>query len=315
MDNREIVSGFKIKIGRRRTTFTTCENMVLQATKPIKADKEPKLKPSIPSNYAEFNYYNRNKQRRRRVKEMCFNNFNPPEVVMLSLTFDPEKFPKNSLTDIEFTNREFKKFIQRVNNHYENFRYVATYSRQSNGNWHYHMMCNFTSSITNEEVSTILWKNGLTYITYIKDQELFRTAIDYLISNLNDSTDDKRGKHGYLKSKNIEQDIIIKSWRVEDKEIFDEIYEKIMQSSAKELYETSNNIGVQGEQVNFETGEILPIHLPNLELTDTMKMAGYTSWDSVYTYFSSEARFEEMFNKLFPATPRKKKFKRAKLKK
>ena len=33
MDSREIVSGFKIKIGRHRTTFTTCENMVLQATK------------------------------------------------------------------------------------------------------------------------------------------------------------------------------------------------------------------------------------------------------------------------------------------
>ena len=312
MDNREIVSGFKIKIGRHRTTFTTCENMVLQATKPIKADKEPKLKPSIPSDYANYNYYNRNKQRRKSVREMCFNSFKPPIVVMLSLTFDPTKFPENSLTEIEYTNREFKKFIQRVNDHYENFRYIATYSRQSNGNWHYHVMCNFTSDITNEEVSNILWKNGLTYISYIKDQSTFRTAIDYLISNLNESIDDKRGKHGYLKSKNIEQDIVIKSWREEDKELFESVYKKIMDSSAKELYETSNNIGVQGEQVNFDTGEVFPIHLHNIELTDTMKMAGFTSWDSVYTYFSSSARFEDKFSELIPATPRKKKFKRAK---
>lgn len=310
MDNREIVNGFKVKIGRHKTTFTTCENMVLYSTKPIKEDKPREAKPSIPSDYANYNYYNRNKQRRRKVREMCFNSFKPPEVTMLSLTFDPAKFPENSLTDIEFTNREFKKFIQRVNSHYENFKYISTYSRQSNGNWHYHLMCNFTSAITNEEV-TKLWKNGLTYVTYLKDQDTFQSAIDYLIANLNESTDDKKGKHGYLKSDNMEQDIVIKSWRAEDKEIFDSVYEKIMESSAKEMYETSNNIGVQGEQVNSDTGEIFPIHLPDLKLTDTMKMAGFTSWDSVYTYFSSSARFEDKFKELVPATLRKKKFKRS----
>lgn len=312
MDSREIVSGFKIKIGRHRTTFTTCENMVLQATKPIKEGKEPKLKPSIPSDYANYNYYLRNKKRRKSVKEMCFNNFAPSMVSIVSLTFDPKKFPENSLTDIEFTNVEFKKFIQRVNEHYENFKYIATYSRQSNGNWHYHMMCNITPDVTNEEMTEELWKNGFTYITYIKDQGGFRTAIDYLIANLNQSSEDKRGKHGYLKSKNIEQDIIIKSWKPEDKELFDSVYEKIMESSVKEMYETSNNLGVQGEQVDNDTGEIFPIHLPNIELTETMKMAGFTSWDSVFTYFSSTARFEDKFSELIPATPRKKKFKRAK---
>ena len=55
----QIINGFRIKMSRKRTHVTTYENMILQTTQPIKKDKQKKIKPSIPSDYAGFNYYNR----------------------------------------------------------------------------------------------------------------------------------------------------------------------------------------------------------------------------------------------------------------
>ena len=49
-----IENGYKIKISRKRTRVTTYENMQLQTTKPIKSNKPKKIKPTIPSDYAEF---------------------------------------------------------------------------------------------------------------------------------------------------------------------------------------------------------------------------------------------------------------------
>lgn len=54
-----IENGYKIKISRKRTRVTTYENMRLHTTKPIKSGKQKKIKPTIPSDYAGFNYHNR----------------------------------------------------------------------------------------------------------------------------------------------------------------------------------------------------------------------------------------------------------------
>ena len=49
----EIIKGaYKIKMGRHRTQVTTYENLTLQTTHPIKEDKQKKIKPTIPSDYA-----------------------------------------------------------------------------------------------------------------------------------------------------------------------------------------------------------------------------------------------------------------------
>ena len=43
-----IENGYKIKISRKRTRVTTYENMRLHTTKPIKSDKQKKIKLQYP---------------------------------------------------------------------------------------------------------------------------------------------------------------------------------------------------------------------------------------------------------------------------
>ena len=114
---------------------------------------------------------------------------------MLTLTFDGRLQPEKQFSDIKTTHKEFKKFVQRVNDHYDNFRYVATFSRQSNGNWHYHLICNFPKTIAPGEVRK-LWKNGSFYITQIETNDEMATVMKYVISNMNESTAEMHGNHG-----------------------------------------------------------------------------------------------------------------------
>lgn len=309
MATETIKNAYKIKIGRRRTHITTYENMQLQTTQPIKKDKPKKIKPNIPSDYKAFNYYNRMKKRRRIIQELGYNNFAIPNVVMLTLTFDQKQQPEKQFTDIQTAHREFKKFIQRVNSHYQDFLYLTTFSRQSNGNWHYHVMCNFSHNIKNEEIAH-LWKNGLTYVSYIQTETMFKIALKYLTDNMNEAADELGGKKGYLCAKAAERDKEITSWRAEHDEAFIEAFEKVEKCSRKILYETRNHLGIQGQQVNEETGEIFEIKIPDRELNDTLIDAGYENWDTVYTHLSSSADFSDKFAELRAATPIQKKFKR-----
>ena len=233
-------------------------------------------------------------------KEMAYNSFDEKRSVMLTLTFSPEH---GEYTEISKAHREFKKFIQRVNSHYNDFRYIATYSRQSNGNWHYHVLCNLDTNIKNPEISAI-WKKGKTYVTYIKDSGMFITVLDYLIKNMNESAEDLKGKHGYLCSKAIERDIEVVSWRAEQEKEFDEAFERVEANDRVILYETRNHLGIKGERVDEETGEIFEVTIPDRELDNTLRNAGYDSWDSVYTHLSSKADFSDKFSELRIATPK-----------
>ena len=312
MGEEYIKDGFKIKIGRKRTHITTYENMKLQTTQPVKKDKQKKIKPSIPSDYANFNYHNRMKKRRQEIREICWNNFDLPHVVMLTLTFDQKNNTEKNFTHLEEAHREFKKFIQRVNSHYQDFRYIATFSRQQNGNWHYHIMCNFQQSITNAEIKT-LWKIGITYVSYIVTRDGYNRAIQYLTDNMNESADALKGKHGYICSRSIERDIQLVSWREEQFNEFLEAFEKVKENKRTILYETKNHLGVKGTQVDEDTGEVFEIHLPERELNPMLENAGYKEWETIYTHLKSEADFSDKFAPLKPATLRPKKFKRTKL--
>lgn len=310
---KEIIkNGYKFKIGRHRTQITTYENMQLQTTQPIKKEKPKKIKPNIPSNYAAFNYYNRMKQRRKALKELCYNNFTITDVTMLTLTFGASLDIGKSFTNITTAHQEFKKFIQRVNDHYDNFKYAATFSRQSNGNWHYHVLCNFDHHIKNDEIQK-LWKNGITYITYVNTTHLFESAVDYLIANMNEVSGELNGKRGYLAAKSMERDIEITSWRSEHDKDFDEAFEKVSNSTRKILYESKIHLGIKGRRINEETGEEFEITIPDMEINPLLEQAGYESWDTVYTHLSSHADFSDKFSPLVSATPRQKKFKRGSL--
>ena len=304
-----VQNGYKLKIGRHRTHITTYEDMRLQTTAPLKKDKPKKIKPSIPSNYAECNYYARKRNRRRVVKEIIYNNFALPNVVMITLTFDQKNAKENqSYTDLSKAHYEFKKFIQRIESHYDDFRYIATFNRQSCGNWHYHLFCNFPPNTPNKTI-TQLWQRGLTYITYIKSQADYKQCIDYLIHNMDQAANELKGKRGYLAPKDIERDKVINSWNEQHTEEFNEAFERVENAPRKILYEAKNHLGVKAKTVDENTGEIREIHLEDRELNRTLEQAGYENWETVYTHLTSSADFSDLFSELKPATLKQKKWK------
>lgn len=302
-----IKDGYKIVIGRKRTRITTYENLLLHTTHPIDENKPKKIKPSIPSSYADHNYWLRQKKRRETVRELAYNSFEYLNATMITLTFNR---PMLYLTE---AHKIFNNFIKRVNDHYDNFRYLATFSRQTNGNWHYHVLTNLPA-VTDNSTITELWQNGITYISYFDKQCKFDTAVEYLIGNMASSSQDTKGKHGYLASKNCERNIVITSYKSKDAEQFDEIFPQIQRANNKILYETKNHLGIKGTNVDEETGEIFELTIPNREFDSVMEQAGYESWDTTFTHLTSSARFDEQFSILMPATPKKKKYKRKKTK-
>ena len=128
---------------------------------------------------------------------------------------EQQELQRQSYTDLSYTHYEFKKFIQRVESHYDDFRYIATFNRQSSGNWHYHLFCNFPPNIPNKTI-THLWQRGITYITYIKTQADYQQCMDYLIQNMDQAANELKGKRGYLAPKDIERDKVINSWKQVD---------------------------------------------------------------------------------------------------
>ena len=301
-----IKDGYRIKIGRNRTHITTYENMQLNTTHPIKEGKKKEIKPSIPSAYAEFNYYNRNKQRASTLREIVYNSFDIPNVVMITLTYDTNKIDDTIATDLEQSHYVFKKFIQRVNSHYDNFKYIATFNRQSCGRWHYHVLCNFSKSINVNNIKS-MWNNGIVYLTKINSTADLKQTTEYLINNMKDASNELRGKKGFLCSKNCERDIVIDSWHESDEKEFLDAFDKVRKSKNTILYEAKNKLGIKGTTINESTGEFSEYHIPDRELTPILENAGYEKWESIYTHLSSSADFSDKFNELLPATPKTKK--------
>lgn len=308
MASVEIKNGYKITISRHRTRVTTYENLLVQASQPIKEGKKPERKPSIPSDYAEFNYYNRRKKRCQKIKELSWNNFEKGKSCMVTLTFrDVEQY-----TNYDKAYSEFKRFIKRMNSHFSNFLYIATFNRQTNGNWHFHVLCNLDDNTGNDVIAR-LWKNGFTYKTDIDTTGKFKNVVDYLIANMSESAQESHGRYGYLASRNLEHNKEIVSYHEEDSEEFDQIFPIISEKSRRILYETKIHLGVHGEGVDQETGEVFRVTLPDEEMNDVLKNAGYESWDTIFTYVSSSADFSDKFRPIEAASPKEKKFKRTKL--
>ncbi len=302
MPEIEIIEGIKVKIGRRRSQIIECKNMVIT----IRTEHERKRDPNTPGKYAEFNYAKRKERRISILKQICYNSFSPNETVFLTLTFDPKKFPDKDLKNVTVTHGEFKLFIKRMNNHYENFKYISTFAQQGNGNWHYHLICNLPPETKESEIYRI-WKNGLIKLSAITTDDTFRKKMNYMIKNMNESADKLRGRKGYLCSKNVERDLTITSWRFEDQQEFQDVTNQIMQGSAYKTYEVKRHLGIKGEYLNAETGEILDNFIPYAEITEELKQQGFEDCTAEYVYYNATVKFPERFKPLVTATPRKKK--------
>ncbi|MBO5449912.1 MAG: hypothetical protein J5994_11410 [Ruminococcus sp.] len=305
MDNFEIVDGIKVVNSRNGTTVVDCSNMVFNTN----LGKCKKPDDGSEGKYAALNYAKRIKTRAKKVKEICRNTFGIGKSMFLTLTFDPKMFNANDIKDIRFTHKEFKKFIKRVNGHYDGFKYVATFARQRNDNWHYHMICNLCTDKDIQALSD-LWHYGTLFGKLIEDKKHYNNSINYLVKNMNSSAKELRGERGYLFSRNVERNEVITSWRIEDGEKYDETIEKIKQGYVIKQYETIHNVGIKKENIDTETGEYTVDIIMDTSLTEDYKERGYDEINSVNIYYRSSLKLADSFKPIETATPKAPKKKR-----
>lgn len=114
----------------------------------------------------------------------------------LTLTF------KDNITDLDFANNEFKKFIKRVNYHYKvKVKYSVVIEFQKRGAIHYHaLLYNLTDKLDIDKLSSI-WGNGFIKVNSIKDVD---NVGAYVCKYMTKTEDDRLlGRKMYFNSRNL----------------------------------------------------------------------------------------------------------------
>ncbi|MBO5164043.1 MAG: hypothetical protein J6B75_06300 [Ruminococcus sp.] len=308
MKTYEKLDGIQFRLSRNRTKIIDCQNMVI----PVYDKGIPKPDCGR-GKYYDYNYKKRMKMRSSKISEICYNSFKIGIMKFITLTFDPKLFEKDFACNIEKTHSEFKLFIKRINDHYDNFRYIATFSRQQNKYWHYHMLCNFDSTVTQQAIRT-LWKNGSVCADNITDTESFKRVKNYLIKNMYECENELHGAKGYLYSKNLDRDITISSWNPLQEAECDNLADLIMSGKSYLTHSTSKTIGIERTKADDITGEAIEELMPNQQITPEYEKLGFAECISKYDYYSSDISFADQFKPLVQATPKNKKFKHKKFK-
>ena len=155
-------------------------------------------------------------------------NSNPCLDKFLTLTFE------ENITDLDYSNNEFKKWIDRVN--YKVFKtkkrvmkYVAVIEFQKRGAIHYHVLCNLPYIDSNELAK--VWGHGFIRLNKIKgDIKRFgSTECDnvgaYVCKYMTKDNDDPRleGRNCYLMSRNLDkpQEIFVSN---DEKDLLEQVY-------------------------------------------------------------------------------------------
>lgn len=194
-------------------------------------DKQIPLKSSAKKNtgkYATYNYAKRVKKRRSTFKTLAYINFHIPNVQFVTLTFDSRIV--NNANDLQTCHKAFQKFIKRIRHQYDDFRYLAVFSRQTNKNWHYHMICNFDESVTGKAIRE-LWTYGIIHNTVVTKYDEFDTKVSYCVDNMErNSWEELQGEKGYLNSKGLQNKIVLRSWNENESDMAYEYLRQILQS-------------------------------------------------------------------------------------
>lgn len=132
----------------------------------------------------------------------------------LTLTFE------ENVTDLDYANSEFKKWIKRVNYHCFKtkksvMKYVAVIEFQKRGAVHYHILCNLPYIDVNEFQK--IWGHGFIKLNKIKgDKRRFGSSEcdnvgAYVCKYMTKDNDDKRlvGRKSYLMSRNLNKPEVI----------------------------------------------------------------------------------------------------------
>ncbi|MBA7508766.1 hypothetical protein ES705_00699 [subsurface metagenome] len=112
----------------------------------------------------------------------------------------------DNITDMDFANNEFKKFIKRIKYQYGDFKYLAVVEFQKRGAIHYHMLSDF-GYIEQTDLEKI-WGNGFVWIRELLTANKGKPVDNvgaYLVKYMNKNIIDKRlmGKKAYFTSRNL----------------------------------------------------------------------------------------------------------------
>jgi hypothetical protein len=177
-------------------------------------------------------------------KSLVTSNFSDGDK-FITLTFrDTEEFDIRNVVE---TNREFKKFMQRLKYKYGNFQYISVIEFQDEnkrGAVHYHLMCKLPY-VPYETLSDI-WGLGFIGINFIKGVDNIGAYLSkYMAKDLGDRR--LKGKKNYLPSKNLDKPITVygekatklkKEFKNTKKEVFTDSYES--EYFGKTLYDEYN---------------------------------------------------------------------------
>lgn len=126
-----------------------------------------------------------------------------------------EKFFKKFITltysencqDLEKANKDFNNFIKRLRRIYPDLKYIAVPEFQKRGAVHYHVLCNISDFIHNDEFAKI-WTHGFVKLSHVfKVDNLGAYLVKYLQKDICD--DRYFTKNKYFFSKNLLVPVII----------------------------------------------------------------------------------------------------------
>jgi len=166
---------------------------------------------------------------RARKKVIRSINSNSDLNKFLTLTFEA------NVTDLDYSNNEFKKWVKRVNYHCFKtkksvMKYVAVIEFQKRGAVHYHVLCNLPYVDVKEFQK--IWGHGFIRINKIKgDQERFGDSEcdnvgAYVCKYMTKDNSDERllDRNSYLMSRNLDKPIEVYV-DVKEKDILSDVYE------------------------------------------------------------------------------------------
>lgn len=176
------------------------------------------------------------------ARRLALQNFETGDK-FLTLTFDPKNFSEEQLRDISYTDKLFKRFIQRFNYRFKTkLKYIAVREFHKSGRIHYHMICNWKKNLIFEDeiranerfLGENVWKHGFVDIKQLDHVDnVGAYIIKYMTKNV--AIEYFKGKKIYLCSKGLERPLIYRDYEVEliikqlgldtKKEVFTNSYE------------------------------------------------------------------------------------------
>lgn len=147
--------------------------------------------------------YNRHNDRRSKWNFIRLTNANfGSHSKFITLTF------ADNVQDLDYSNNEFKKFIQRMRRRYKGFKYAAAIEFQKRGAVHYHMMSDLPY-IPKKELAKI-WSRGFVRINDIRHVDNVGAYLSKYMTKGDGRDPRLRGRKMYLTSKNLDRPLVLK---------------------------------------------------------------------------------------------------------